>query len=46
MNITDDNESEIVTVKCGDTIHIVPEVGPERDMLVAHVEHHIITLVD
>ena len=30
----------------GDTIRIVPERGAERVMLVAHVEHHIITLTD
>jgi hypothetical protein len=35
-----------VTVTKGDTIRIIPERGPERVMLVAHVEHHIITLAD
>ncbi len=37
---------ERVTVRKGDVIHIVPERGPERDMVVSHVEHHIITLID
>jgi hypothetical protein len=30
----------------GDVIRIIPERGPERVMLVVHVEHHIITLAD
>jgi len=30
----------------GDVIHIVPDAGPERRMLVTHVEHHIIALSD
>lgn len=30
----------------GDVIRIIPEAGPERVMLVSHVEHHIITLAD
>jgi len=34
------------TVAKGDLIRIVPEAGPERLMVVAHVEHHIITLSD
>ena len=34
------------TVTKGDVIRIVPEKGPERVMLVSHVEHHIITLTD
>ena len=39
-------EGTPVTVTKGDVIRIVPESGPERVMLVAHVEHHIITLAD
>lgn len=34
------------TVTKGDAIRIVPEKGPERVMLVAHVEHYVITLAD
>jgi hypothetical protein len=30
----------------GDVIRIIPERGPERVMVVAHVEHHVITLAD
>ena len=35
-----------ITVAKGDIIRIVPDRGPERVMLVTHVEHHIITLAD
>ena len=38
--------SEPVTVTKGDTIRIIPEKGPERVMVVSHVEHHVITLSD
>lgn len=34
------------SVTKGDVITIVPERGPQRRMLIAHVEHHIITLAD
>jgi hypothetical protein len=37
---------EPATVTKGDVIVIVPERGPRRRMLVAHVEHHLITLTD
>jgi hypothetical protein len=33
-------------IRKGDVIHIVPDSGPERDMIVSHVEHHLITLID
>jgi hypothetical protein len=39
-------ERSPVTVTKGDTIHIVPERGPERLMHVVHVEQHIITMND
>jgi hypothetical protein len=35
-----------ISITRGDVIVIVPERGPRRRMLVAHVEHHIITLAD
>lgn len=35
-----------VTIRRGDVIIIVPDRGPERKMVVNHVEHHVITLVD
>ena len=38
--------SEPVSVKRGDTITIIPDKGPERVMVVSHVEHHVITLSD
>jgi hypothetical protein len=36
----------MITVRKGDVIRIVPERGPERVMIVSHVEHHVITLID
>lgn len=39
-------EDLAVSVAKGDVIRVVPERGPERLMLVAHVEQHIITLSD
>ena len=37
---------DIPAVAKGDTIRIIPEHGADRVMVVAHVEHHIITLID
>ena len=34
------------TLRVGETITIIPDSGPEREMIVAHVEHHVITLID
>lgn len=39
-------EAAPVTITKGDVIRIVPELGPERLMVVSHMEHHIITLTD
>jgi hypothetical protein len=39
-------DKAVASVKKGDLIRIIPERGPERHMIVAHVEHHIITLSD
>lgn len=39
-------ERSPVTVTKGDSIHIVPERGPERLVHVVHVEQHIITMND
>ena len=36
----------LVTVTRGDAIRIIPGKGPERVMVVSHVEHHVITLSD
>jgi hypothetical protein len=36
----------VITVKKADVIRIVPDLGPERIMIVAHVEHHVITMAD
>ncbi len=33
-------------VRRGTRIRIIPEAGPERVMVVMHVEHHIITMAD
>lgn len=37
---------DIKTIEKGDVIYIIPDVGPERTMIVSHVEHHVITLRD
>jgi hypothetical protein len=34
------------TIARGDVIRIRPDRGPERVMVVSHVEHHLITLAD
>ena len=34
------------TIAAGDVIRIIPGRGPERVMVVSHVERHIITLAD
>lgn len=38
--------NDTAAVSKGDLIRIIPEKGPERVMVVAHVEHHVITLAD
>lgn len=40
------SSTEPVTVTRGNRIRIVPEAGPERLMLVSHVEHHVIMLTE
>jgi hypothetical protein len=34
------------TIAAGDVIRIIPDRGPERVMVVARVERHVITLAD
>ena len=41
-----EGDAALRTVTKGDTIRIIPDKGPERVMLVSHVEHHVITLSD
>jgi hypothetical protein len=38
--------TDITRIAQGDTITIVPEQGPERVVVVTHVEHHVILLAD
>lgn len=39
-------EAETSALFKGKPVRIIPERGPERVMLVSHVEHHVITLAD
>ena len=41
-----EGDAALRTVTKGDTIRITPDKGPERVMVVSHVEHHVITLSD
>ena len=41
-----EGDAALRTVTKGDTIRIIPDKGPERVMVVSHVEHHVITLSD
>jgi len=41
-----EGDAALVTVTKGDTVRIIPDKGPERVMVVSHVEHHVITLSD
>lgn len=38
--------SKPATVRKGDMIIIVPDKGPKRKMIVNHVEHYVITLIE
>lgn len=39
-------EAEKPSIVKGKAVRIIPERGPERNMIVSHVEHHAVTLTD